>query len=199
MKVISAEFFKSAVEPSNYPDYSYPEVAFAGKSNAGKSSLINVLVNRKKLAQTSTTPGKTRLLNFFVVNRRLSFVDLPGYGFAKVSRGLRSAWRPMVEDYLRQRKNLCLVVLVLDVRRDVSEEDIALAGWLRRHDIDLLAVLTKSDKVSKEEAKRRLAGAAEVLGLSGEQVFLFSAVKGRGKEELWREIGKRTISYADLV
>ncbi len=199
MKVISAEFFKSAVEPSNYPDYSYPEVAFAGKSNVGKSSLINVLANRKKLAQTSTTPGKTRLLNFFVVNRRLSFVDLPGYGFAKVSRSLRSAWRPMVEDYLRQRKNLCLVVLVLDVRRDVSEEDIALAGWLRRHDIDLLAVLTKSDKVSKEEAKRRLAGAAEVLGLSGEQVFLFSAVKGRGKEELWREIGKRTISCAELV
>ncbi|HRR41654.1 MAG TPA: ribosome biogenesis GTP-binding protein YihA/YsxC [Syntrophales bacterium] len=198
MKVTSAEFVKSAVEPSQYPDSPYPEVAFAGRSNAGKSSLINALVNRRKLAQTSTTPGKTRLLNFFVVNRRLSFVDLPGYGFANVSRSLRSAWRPMVEDYLRQRKNLCLVVLVLDVRRGVSEEDIALAGWLRRHDRDFLVVLTKSDKVSKEEAKRRLADAAEVLGLSGDQVLLFSAVKGLGKEELWREMGKK-ITFAKLA
>ncbi len=110
MKIISAEFIKSAVKPDQYPKTGLPEIAFAGRSNVGKSSLINTLLGRKKLAQTSATPGKTRLINFFTVNGKLSFVDLPGYGFAKVSRAEQEKWGPMIETYLRERVNLRLVV-----------------------------------------------------------------------------------------
>ena len=130
MKVLSAEFVLSAKEPAHYPPAVLPEIAFAGRSNVGKSSLINTLLNRKRLARTSNTPGRTQEINFFRVNDRFAFIDLPGYGYAKVPESIRKQWGPMVETYLRERDTLRLVVLILDVRRDPSEEDLQLIDWL---------------------------------------------------------------------
>ncbi len=194
MKITSAEFVKSAADPVHYPPSALPEIAFAGKSNVGKSSLINCLVNRKKLALTSSTPGRTRLLNFFLVNGLFSFVDLPGYGFAKVSPETRKEWGPMVERYLRERENLRAVILILDVRRDPSPEDLSLMEWLRHYRRDFIIVLTKSDKLSKSQAKVRLARIRKELGNPPEPVLLFSALSGERKEELWKEIEKRASS-----
>ena len=132
MKIKSAEFVTSAVQPSQYPPEELPEFAFSGRSNVGKSSLINTLVNRKKLVQTSSTPGKTRLVNFFRVNDALMLVDLPGYGYARVSEAERQKWRPMVEQYLSGRKTLKAVIVILDARRDPAKADTQLLDWLAR-------------------------------------------------------------------
>lgn len=189
MKIISAEFVKSAVHPDQYPKTNLPEIAFAGRSNVGKSSLINVIVNRKKLAQTSSTPGKTRLINFFLINDDLMLVDLPGYGFAKVSEAVKKKWRPMIETYLRERPNLVLVIVILDIRRELSENDSILIEWLRFHRINHVFVLTKADKLSKNEVRKRQRIMREKLGVSrGVSPFLFSAETGEGKEMLWGEI-----------
>jgi len=190
MKITSAEFIKSAVQPSQYPDYSYPEVAFAGKSNVGKSSLINALANRRKLAQTSSTPGKTRLLNFFLINGRLSFVDLPGYGFARVSQDMRKEWKPMVEKYLSERAVLNLVILILDIRRDPAEDDLSLIEWLRFYRRDFLVVLTKCDKISRGQAKVRCGLIRKAIGIAEDNVILFSSLTGEGKPEIWRFISR---------
>jgi GTP-binding protein len=138
MKIVSAEFIKSAAEPSHYPDVALPEIAFAGRSNVGKSSLINTLTSKKNLARTSSTPGCTQLINFFAINDQLSFVDLPGYGFAKVPEAVRKNWKPMIEKYLTERKNLRLVILIVDIRRDPSAEEISFSD---RYLIVLMAAL----------------------------------------------------------
>jgi GTP-binding protein len=190
MKTTSAEFIKSATQPSQYPDYSYPEVAFAGKSNVGKSSLINALVNRRKLAQTSSTPGKTRLLNFFLINGRVSFVDLPGYGYARVSQDTRKEWKPMVERYLSERKELGLVILILDIRRDPSADDLSLLEWLQFYERNFLIVLTKCDKLSRGQGKARVKLITKALAVPEENTVLFSAVTGEGKAEIWKFISK---------
>ena len=190
MKITSAEFVKSATHPSHYPGYAWPEVAFAGKSNVGKSSLINALVQRKRLALTSSTPGRTRSLNFFLINKGLSFVDLPGYGFARVSREERKSWVLMVERYLKERKTLGLVVLILDIRRHVSADDLSLIEWLRFYGRDFIIVLTKADKVSKSEAKVRLAGILKDTEMPLEGVVLFSALTGEGRREIWKAISQ---------
>ncbi len=191
MKITSAEYLKAAVKPDHFPKSALPEIAFAGRSNVGKSSLINVLVRRKKLAQTSATPGKTRLIHFYDVNHRFCFVDLPGYGYARVSAEMRKSWRPMVEGYLRGGRNLVLVVVILDIRRDPSGDDIALAEWLSHHGIRHLFVLTKADKLSGNERRRRRQSISGRLGLAGdEDLILFSAKTGEGRDLLWREIQK---------
>jgi GTP-binding protein len=189
MKILSAEFVLSAKEPAHYPPARLPEIAFAGRSNVGKSSLINTLLNRKKLARTSNTPGRTQEINFFLVNERFAFVDLPGYGYAKVPEAIRKRWGPMVETYLRERDTLRLVVVILDVRRDPSEEDLQLMEWLQFYGIPFLICLTKADKVSRNEFvnRRRLIGKG--LRISPEpELIAFSAKTGEGKEHLWREI-----------
>ncbi len=135
MLITSAEFVTSAVRPQQYPPADLPEFAFAGRSNVGKSSLINTLVSRKKLVLTSSSPGKTRLINFFRVNDALMFVDLPGYGYARVSEDERRKWRPMIEKYLSGRENLKAVVVILDIRRTPNEEDAQLLHWLARREI----------------------------------------------------------------
>ena len=184
MKITSAEFIKSAVKPDQYPKTGMPEIAFAGRSNVGKSSLINTLLGRKKLAQTSATPGKTRLINFFTVNAKLSFVDLPGYGFAKVSRAEQEKWGPMIETYLGERVNLRLVVSILDIRHDPTQQDRDLIEWLRHYGRNHLIVLTKSDKISRGEAMRRRRQIVAHLGLGEhEDARSFSrlrAVRARG-------------------
>ncbi len=191
MKITSVDFIKSAREPSQYPKDSLPEVAFAGRSNVGKSSLINTLVNRKRLARTSTTPGRTQLINFFTVNDRVSFVDLPGYGYARVPRSIKKEWGPMVERYLKERKNLRLVILILDVRRDPSEGDLSLVEWLHFYGIDSLFVLTKRDKISKNQIRIRQRRIKELLGSPADSdIILFSAKTGEGKGAVWKEIEK---------
>jgi GTP-binding protein len=189
MKIATVTFLKSATHPTHYPDHDLPEVAFAGRSNVGKSSLINALVNRKSLAKTSGTPGKTRLINFFLVNNRLSFVDLPGYGFAKVSQSVKKNWGPMIETYLRDRKNLRLVVVILDIRRDPSEDDLSLARWLSHYDRPVLFILTKADKLSKNQAIVRVRKIRAFLGdESGADMVLFSAKTGIGKDVIWQKL-----------
>jgi GTP-binding protein len=196
MKILSAEFVLSAKEPSHYPPASLPEIAFAGRSNVGKSSLINALLNRKGLARTSNTPGRTQEINFFSVNDSLYFIDLPGYGYAKVPEKIRNRWGPMIEAYLSQRQTLRLVVLILDVRRDPSEEDRQLIDWLQHYRLSFLIVLTKIDKVSRNELGRRQIRIGEDLGLSSATPLIyFSAKTGAGKDLLWREI--RTVAMRE--
>ena len=189
MKITSAEFVKSAVWPNQYPPATMPEIAFVGRSNVGKSSLINALVGRKSLAKTSNTPGRTQLINFFTVNSSLFFVDLPGYGFAKVPRSVRKDWGDMIETYLRERRNLALVVFILDVRRDPSADDLSLRDWLEHYRIPYAAILTKSDKLSNQQAlgRKKLIEKAMGKGASGNTI-LFSAKTRKGAEELWQFI-----------
>lgn len=188
MKVISAEFIKSGTKPSEYAPGDFPEVAFSGKSNVGKSSLINALVNRKNLAKTSSSPGRTQVINFFRVNGKISLVDLPGYGYAKVSLEIRKQWKPMVESYLQTRKGIRLVVLILDARRGASPDDLALLDWLDYHHIPLLIVLTKADKLSQIERARQKKTLVENPMLIGRSILFFSALTGEGKDELWKFI-----------
>lgn len=196
MKIRSAEFVLSAKEPAHYPAASLPEIAFAGRSNVGKSSLINTLLNRKGLARTSNTPGRTQEINFFLVNERFAFIDLPGYGYAKVPEAMRKQWGPMVETYLRERDTLRLVVVILDVRRDPSAEDLQLMEWLQCYRIPFLICLTKTDKVSKNVFANRRRLIAEKIRFSPEPALMaFSAKTGEGKELLWREIKKTMMPH----
>jgi len=194
MKIQSAEFVLSAREPSHYPPATFPEIAFAGRSNVGKSSLVNALLNRKGLARTSNTPGRTQEINFFSVNNSLYFIDLPGYGYAKVPEKIRKNWAPMIETYLGGRRTLRLVVLILDVRRDPSEEDRQLIGWLQHYRHPFLIVLTKSDKLSRNElGRRRIIFDGDLCLSSAVPMIAFSAKTGEGRDLLWREIRKAAI------
>ncbi len=187
MKIISAEFVKSAVWPPQYPPATMPEIAFVGRSNVGKSSLMNTLVGRKKLAKTSNTPGRTQLINFFTVNDSMSFVDLPGYGFAKVARSVKKDWGDMMEAYLRERQNLAMVIFILDIRRDPSEDDLSLRDWLEHYRIPYISILTKADKLSNNQAIGRKKLIEKSLGTNAQKkTILFSAKTQKGKEELWQ-------------
>ena len=185
---MSAEFITSAVKPPQYPAPEYPEIAFAGRSNVGKSSLINKLVNRRRLVKTSNTPGRTQLINFFLVNDRLSMVDLPGYGYAKVPKAVKKTWGPMVETYLAERPCLQAVVLLMDLRRTPRVEEFNLIDWLRHYGIPMILVLTKADKLSKTKQNKQRQIAAQMLGLANDDLLLFSAKSGLGKEALWKQI-----------
>jgi GTP-binding protein len=188
MLIKSAEFVISAVRPQQYPAEELPEFAFAGRSNVGKSSLINTLVSRRKLVQTSSTPGKTRLINFFRVNDALMFVDLPGYGYARVSEEERRKWRPMIEQYLSRRENLKAVVLILDIRRTPNEEDAQLLNWLARREIAAVLVVTKADKLSKTSQLKQLKIIAGALETDPDELVLFSAKSRLGRDVLWRTL-----------
>jgi GTP-binding protein len=189
MKITSAQFIKSAVWPPQYPPATMPEIAFVGRSNVGKSSLINTLVGRRNLAKTSDTPGRTQLINFFTINEKISFVDLPGYGFAKVPKSVKKNWGEMIEDYLRGRPNLALVIFILDIRRTPSEDDLSLRDWLKHYDIPCLYVLTKSDKLSNNQALKQRKIIEKNLKISGsEKIILFSAKTKKGKDALWQEL-----------
>ena len=184
-------FLKSALHESHYPPPDKSEVAFAGRSNVGKSSLINVLVNIKKLARTSSTPGRTRAINFFTVGDRMYLVDLPGYGFARVPLKEKRSWGKMVETYLRKRANLKAVVVILDIRRDLSAGDIDLLNWLDQYGVNAITVLTKADKLSRQKAQSRAKLIGDQLGeISAEKPTLFSARTREGKEELWGKINR---------
>jgi len=184
----STEFIKSAAKPSHYPPADFPEIAFAGRSNVGKSSLINVLVNRKSLVRTSSTPGRTQLINFFDVNGQFTLVDLPGYGYAKVPLSVKKEWGPMMEKYLSSRPSLRGVVLIFDIRRTPVLEDRQMLDWLRSYDIPPLLVVTKCDKVSRNERARQAAVIASSLGVEKGELTFFSTLTREGKDEIWTRI-----------
>lgn len=188
MKIVSARFLTTAVHPSGYPAIGLPEVAFAGRSNVGKSSLINALLGQKGLVKTSSTPGCTQTLNFFTINEAFIFVDLPGYGWARVPQEVRRKWRPMVERYLTDRGQLKGVVVIMDIRREPSEGDIQLLEWLAHKNIPAIRVLTKADKLSQPRRMRQIALIRQHLPPEGDEPVLFSAITGDGKKELWGRI-----------
>ena len=186
--VKNTEFIKSATRPAHYPEGDLPEIAFAGRSNVGKSSLVNVLVNRKNLVRTSSTPGRTQLINFFQVNDDFMLVDLPGYGYAKVPLAVKKEWRPMMETYLSKRENLRGVVLILDIRRVPVEEDLQMLAWLRAFSIPPIIVVTKCDKVSKNERAKQSAIIMDKMGLAKGDLTFFSALSKEGKDAVWARI-----------
>ncbi len=189
MIIKSAEFVTSAVKASQFPPPGLPEFAFAGRSNVGKSSLINTLVNRKKLVLTSSTPGKTRLINFFCINETLMFVDLPGYGYARVSQEERRQWAPMIEGYLTGRETLRGVVVLLDIRRTApGVEERRLMDWLDSRRIPRVLVVTKSDKLSKTVQRKHRAAIAQALDTAEGELILFSSKSRLGRDLIWNAI-----------
>jgi GTP-binding protein len=190
MKILSAEFIISAARPEQFPRDSRPQIAFAGRSNVGKSSIINSLLHRKNLVKTSVTPGKTQLINFFLINGLFYFVDLPGYGYARVPQNVLDAWAPMIEGYFRGSTRLTAVVVLLDSRREPDSRDAQLLQWLRQNDIQAIYALTKADKLNRQESERAKRQVEANLGLAA-QPLLTSAKSGQGIKELWTEITKR--------
>ncbi len=185
MKVLSVEFIGAAAPLGQHSRLALPEIAFAGRSNVGKSSLINGLLNRK-IARTSSTPGRTRQLNFFLINRQWVFVDLPGYGYAKVPKEMRAGWGKLVEDYLIQSQNLKGAVVIVDIRRGIEEGDLALLEFLSYYHRPALIVATKIDKLSRSQ---RIKQAERIRSqLQGYPLSFFSALKGDGRDDLWRAI-----------
>ena len=190
MIIKSAEFITSAVKPSQYSPAVLPEIAFAGRSNVGKSSLINTLVNRKRLVKTSSTPGRTQLINFFNINDEFSFVDIPGYGYAKVPASVKKNWGPMIETYITTRKTLKGVVLIMDIRRIPKQEEMNMLDWLNHYDIPSVPVLTKSDKLSKTRQQKQLKEISNTLSADKDNFILFSAKSRQGKDAVWDAVKK---------
>ena len=188
MIIKSADFVKSAVKPSHYPPAIFPEIAFSGRSNVGKSSLINTLLNRKRLVKTSSTPGRTQLINFFNINNAFFFVDLPGFGYAKVPKSIKRTWGPMVETYLSTRKTLKGVVLILDIRRVPGAQDLEFIEWLRYYAIPSILILTKADKLSKSKQMNQHIANTKILGVDRNDLILFSAKSRMGKDATWAAI-----------
>jgi GTP-binding protein len=189
MKVNEAQFIISAVGPSQYPKDALPEIALAGRSNVGKSSLINRLIQRKNLARTSSQPGKTQTLNYYLINTDLYFVDLPGYGYAKVSKSKREVWGKFIEDYLLKREELKLLLLLVDLRHPPSKDDIGMYEWLKHVDVPICVVATKADKIPKSKWQRHLKIIRDALIFDpSDSLILFSSETGLGKDELWQII-----------
>jgi len=185
----NVEFIGGMAEKHGWrPDSSLPEVAFAGRSNVGKSSLLNCLVRRKSFARVSRTPGRTREINFFRINNGFVLVDLPGYGYARISKEQKAAWKPLIEGYLRRTTQLRGIVLLLDIRREPSDDDRDMLDFLAEMEIPTLIALTKTDKLSKQAARQRATEIAADLALEAEQVIPFSAHTGEGRLELLEAI-----------
>lgn len=191
MKIQSAEFITSVAALNQIPKATLPEIAFIGRSNVGKSSLINSLCNRKALAKTSSQPGKTRVLNFYRINNNIQFVDLPGYGYAKVPDQIRSGWQKLIEGYLKNRENLKLGLVIIDARHEPTKLDLAMIGWLDYYEIDYGIVLTKSDKVPRHKIQHRLAHVENIVQNENtycKNVLSYSALNNESKPEILKLI-----------
>ncbi|MCM3596426.1 ribosome biogenesis GTP-binding protein YihA/YsxC [Metabacillus idriensis] len=189
MKVTSSEIVISAVKPEQYPDLELPEIALAGRSNVGKSSFINKLLNRKNLARTSSKPGKTQTLNFYIINEVLHFVDVPGYGYAKVSKSERDAWGKMIETYFTKRRQLCAAVLLVDLRHAPSKDDVMMYEFLKHYDVPTIVVATKADKIPKGKWQKHMKVVRETLNKDPDDPLIcFSSETGQGKVEAWSAI-----------
>ncbi len=186
MKVTKAEFIKSAFKQADWPHGVQPEIAFMGRSNVGKSSLINSLLAVRGLARTSSTPGRTQSLNFFLINDEFRFVDLPGFGYARVPKSIKSGWGEMVTSYLAKRTQLMLSIQIVDSRHEPTKLDLQLHEWLEYSVKPRLIVATKSDKLSNNELRESMERAKRVF--SKDRVVAYSAKTGRGRDEVWRTI-----------
>lgn len=186
MKITSAEFVKSAFEKKHWITDSRAEIAFLGRSNVGKSSLINSLLLRKGLARTSNTPGRTQSINFFLINESFYFTDLPGYGFARVSKAMRADWGKMAEEYLAERDELALCIQLIDARHEPTTLDVQLKDWLNHYGKPHLVVATKADKLSNNELRKSMNSIEKRL--NGTKVLAYSAQSSRGREDVWGEI-----------
>lgn len=183
-KVKNAEYVKSVFSVADLPRSPFPGIAFAGRSNVGKSALLNKLVNMRNLAKISSTPGKTRQINFFLINNNLYFVDLPGYGYAQVSKSMKESWGKLIEEYLKTSQNLKGVVLLLDARHTPFEADLQLLDWLDFYQRKKLVVLTKIDKLSRSTLLLNAKNTSKILNLNSDSLVLFSAKTGEGKEKI---------------
>ncbi|HAG43326.1 MAG TPA: YihA family ribosome biogenesis GTP-binding protein [Clostridium sp.] len=191
MEIKQSEFTISAVKPEQYPTDNRVEFAFVGRSNVGKSSLINTLTNRRKLVKVSGTPGKTRLINFFIINNEFYFVDLPGYGYAKVSKSEKATWGQMMEKYLVNRPQLKKVVLLVDSRHKPTNDDISMYEWIKHYGYGVVVVATKKDKLTKNELFKSKKLIRETLKMDKDEPLLFfSSLKKEGKEDLLEELFK---------
>ncbi len=189
MIVKDARFEITAVSPAQYPQSNLPEIAFVGRSNVGKSSIINSLLNRKKLARISGTPGKTREINFYNVNEKLFFVDLPGYGYASVSKQKKSSWGNIIETYLLTRHQLRVIILLVDVRHEPSADDRQMYNWLVANNVPHMVVATKTDKITRSAVNPRLSAIRNELNAGeGIKVFPYSSETRLGREALWDAI-----------
>ncbi|WP_127529735.1 ribosome biogenesis GTP-binding protein YihA/YsxC [Paenibacillus kobensis] len=189
MKITSAEFIISAVRPDQYPTDALPEIALAGRSNVGKSSLINRMIMRKNLARTSSQPGKTQQLNYYKINELVYFVDFPGYGYAKVSKTEREAWGRMIETYLKDREELKLILLIIDIRHEPSKDDQLMYDWLKHYEIPTCIVVTKADKIPKSRWDKHMKVVKETLQVDPRDTMIrYSSETGEGRDQLWGHI-----------
>jgi len=186
MKIVSADFIKSAFEEADWPRDQKPEIAFLGRSNVGKSSLMNSLLGVRGLARTSSTPGRTQAVNFFLINEKFRFVDLPGYGYARAPKDVKAKWNSAATDYLASRAQLVLSIHLVDSRHEPTKQDLQLHEWLVHHDRPHLIVATKSDKLSNNELRKNIERTRRAL--KSDEVVPFSTTTGRGLEETWRVI-----------
>ncbi|MEP6862414.1 MAG: ribosome biogenesis GTP-binding protein YihA/YsxC [Deltaproteobacteria bacterium] len=186
---VSAKFITSAAQPSDFPPPGKPELAVVGRSNVGKSSLINALVKQDGLARTSRTPGRTRLVNWFEIDDKFHLVDLPGYGYAEVKKDVRESWRPLIESYLDKRAALTGVLLLIDIRRGVQDEELDFIPWLAERAIPVVVALTKSDKLAKHKRTLEVMKAKKDLGLKRDPIAV-SAQSAEGIDDMWRAMLK---------
>ena len=191
MKVTSSDIVISAVKPEQYPSDPIPEFALAGRSNVGKSSFINKMINRKNLARTSSKPGKTQTLNFYIINDALHFVDVPGYGYAKVAKTERAAWARMIETYFTNREQLRAAIQIVDLRHPPTKDDISMYEFLKHHKLPVIVIATKADKIPKGKWQKHLKVTRETLGLAKEdELIIFSSETGEGKDQVWGVLKK---------
>lgn len=189
MKIKQSRFITSAVKKSQYPTDVLPQIAFVGRSNVGKSSLINSLTNIKKLAKVSSTPGKTRLINFFLINEEFYLVDLPGYGYARVSKEEKKNWGKIIEDYLIENANLKKIVLLVDSRHKPTEEDVLMYNYIKYFRYETLVIATKSDKISKSQFQRNINLIRTTLKLEqNEKILIYSSLNKNGRDEIIDEV-----------
>lgn len=186
MKIKKSEFITSAVKIDQYPESELPEIAMVGRSNVGKSSLINMLINRKNLARTSSTPGKTQLINFFDIDKKFTLVDLPGYGYARVSKEQKKTWGTIIETYLKNRKNLLEVIQLVDLRHKPTAEDVEMYKWIQTFGFNGIVVATKRDKIKKSLLQQHLKVIRDTLGMEKDAVIVTTSTSTRrGKYEVW--------------
>lgn len=189
MKIRSSEMVVSAVNRNQYPAEGIPEIALVGRSNVGKSSTINTLLNRRNFARTSQTPGKTRTINFFLINNEFYFVDLPGYGYAKIAKSEKEKWGTIMERYLQDREELCAIFLLVDIRHEPTNDDVMMYEWIKHFGYNCVVIATKADKISRGQYQKHISIIRKKLQMeSSEKVIPVSSLKKTGVEELWEEI-----------
>ena len=188
MKIKDIRMDMSAVKKEQYPDDGLPQIAFVGRSNVGKSSSINTRLNRKKIARVSQTPGKTRTINFYKINSEFYFVDLPGYGYAKLSKEEKSSWGKVMEEYFINSKNLIHVFILVDIRHEPKEDDVLMLDFVRHYGIPVSIIATKSDKVTRNDAAISKRTIKSKMKLEGERILPISALKKTGVEEIWNHV-----------